>query len=182
MTTEAVKKNKSMRELLSRSNKIIIMVDIHEYDKKEFLNLLLNNKIAKYVLSKQLDKDQIELTFESKIFCINVCKKASDKLNKLIKEKAKGLLRKDISISKILYTKQEKGMKLEVEISEIDIDNMLDVLISSAKEGTREKESKEEQNQGLVFTLLNSINKDVSADEKIKLVQLLLGWINSNGL
>lgn len=167
--------------------KLVLDVNIIEYDKDAFLNLLIGKGVASFALSKYLNKERIEINAGSKVLFVDVCKKASDEVNKQIKKAMPGLLSQDINITKILYVKKNQGMTLQVDAENVDIDNMLDAVINLAKDSTKKavtQDGKEglSENQKLIFNLLKSINKDVAADEKVKLVQLVLGWINSNGL
>lgn len=73
----------------------------------------------------------------------------------------------------------KSNVKLEIDITNINIQNLLDTIIAEQKKREQEKGT---QNLGeeMLFSMLTELNEKVTDKEKLHLLELIFGWINKN--
>lgn len=141
-------------------------------------------------------------------------KLAVDKLTKAINKnlsKALGWKEKEerkhfLSIGEIAIDKQkgEQAMRLEVELTDLNLTDTLDIVLAQLKkQQTEKRRSKLEalkssgdteaaqklesgdvlkSEQKLMFDVMGAVNKGVDDDQKFKLLQSIVFWASENGL
>lgn len=73
----------------------------------------------------------------------------------------------------------KNNLKLEIDITNINIQNLLDAIISEQKKSEQEK-GKNSQGEEILFSMLTELNGKITDREKLHLLELIFGWINKN--
>lgn len=78
-------------------------------------------------------------------------------------------------------------MELEIEIKSIDLDVLLDDIIGSLEEGMKSKALKRgkdelKDNKKCLIGVLKDMNGNISQEEKLLLMKMVLDWANRNGV
>lgn len=141
-------------------------------------------KAAVKILSLENAENFLEAVLKFKI--INVNKLLSKRISKKINQILSGENDQNIiNIYRLRYYKKEDGMTLQVEIDEIDLDALFEKIIKAVKESQIREQEKHgkvglEKSQFILFETLLSMNKEIPAEQKYKLVQMILDWSNEN--
>lgn len=142
-------------EIQDRLIEIVIKPFIKEEKLKGIIRRgLKGNKILQWVLSKVLSKI--------------IRDRLSTKENKF-----------EITINQIQLYREDNGVTLQVKIDELDIDTLLNLIIQKQKESCLKNQPADKMSS-LLFATLLSLNKSISQQEKCKLLQILLEWLNEN--
>ena len=160
---------------------ISISISVDYYKKKE-LKKLINS------LMKSNNVNIIVRALSSILFGLigtvietpPINKKACRELSSILANKLYSSDKNDISIDKIHLKKGANSLKLQVEIKEIDIEAAIDKILIDVY-GKQDRKSSNKTND-VVFGILSSLNESISSQEKCRLVQLLLNWLNDNNV
>ena len=78
---------------------------------------------------------------------------------------------------KIIEKKGAETMKLEIDIDEINLGNLLDELIKSQK--GQENSSKK---MAALFSMLETLNHEIDDENKLRLFSVIFGWMNEENI
>lgn len=134
---------------------------------------LVSEKKQKKLFSALLNNGYVERTVAKK-----VTSEINDALLKVLQvsgEEKPSL----VVIENINVAEENFGMKLEIDIKELDIDCLLELVLKLAEETTAKQEGEPaDPAKALLFAMLGDLNKDISAEEKFRLIQVVLDWLN----
>lgn len=88
----------------------------------------------------------------------------------------------EIKGQKVILKMKNNGknnLKLEIDITNINIQNLLDAIIAEQKKSEQEK-GKNSQGEEILFSMLTELNGKITDREKLHLLELIFGWINKN--
>lgn len=126
------------------------------------------NGIKKKVIRRGLKGKKISKGILSNVISEKISYVLSTKENKF-----------DIKINQIQLYQEDNGVTLQVKIDELDIDAVLNLIIQKQKE-SHLKNQQADKMSSLLFATLLSLNESISQQEKCKLLQILLEWLNDN--
>ena len=121
-------------------------------------------------LSASTPEDILDIISSYDFFNELVCKKISEAVNKSLKKSG---IKKTIKVNKIVYKKVGRnGLSVSLKFNKLDIDSLLESVLAAA--------DKEACGTGLAVA--NAIQKSVPGDNKLVLVNSILGWLNDNSI
>ena len=94
---------------------------------------------------------------------------------------------RSMKAEQLVLEKEGNGMKVEIELKDVNLDEFLEKTIALLERKAKKKQNKKGKDglndtQTVLFHMLHAVNQGVSDKEKLKLLQMLLEWVNSNKL
>jgi len=176
--------------MLQTTNMLIIRADLLDYNRsamKKLVLWLLKKANQPVIVGAVRTLGKIDNTW----WVIDHVGAVNDALCGLINKKLRKLISADETLNmeakRLNLKKAGSGMKVEIEFTNVDLDGFLEKLIE-ALERKSEKKWQEKGEDGLkdaqtmLFHLLHTVNRGVGEEEKFRLLQLLLEWVNKNRL
>lgn len=160
---------------------ISISISVDYYEKKELkklINILMKSNNVNIIVRKLLTISFGLIAPVVKMPFVN--KKACRELSSILADKLYLGDKNDISINKINIKRRANSLKLQVEIEGMDIEAVINKLLTDVY-GKKDRKSSNKTND-VVFNILLSLNKSIPSQEKYRLVQLLLNWLNDNNV
>lgn len=88
--------------------------------------------------------------------------------------------RKILSIDQFELEKRDKGMRLQIEVADVNLDAIFHTIILEKKESQARDQEDGRESQSDLFEMLISLNDNIPTEQKFELIKYFLDWSNKN--